>query len=116
MKVTIKGLNKWEKWISSVTEEVLDETRDLVKETAYNIETDAKFLAPVDTGRLRSSITTDIEKDGLAAEIGTNVEYAEWVEDGTSTQMAQPYMKPAAVENEEAFVEGMKRIVKGVDK
>lgn len=115
MKVTIKGLNQWEKWVSGVTEETIEKSKDLVKETAYKIEADAKRLAPVDTGRLRASINTDFEKDGLAAEIGTNVEYAEFVEDGTSKSPAQPYMKPAAFKNEEPFVEGMKKIVRGID-
>ena len=115
MKVTIKGLNMWEKWVTGVTEETIDKAQELVKETAYKIEADAKRLAPVDTGRLRASINTDIEQDGLVAEIGTNVEYAEWVEDGTSKSPAQPYMKPAAFKNEEPFIEGMKKIVRGID-
>lgn len=57
----------------------------------------AKRLCPVDTGRLRNSITHAIF-DGLEpyAVIGTNVEYAEAVEFGTPKQKAQPYLTPAA--------------------
>lgn len=54
----------------------------------------AKDLCPVDTGNLRNSITHT--SDGKAAYIGTNVEYAPYVELGTRRMAAQPYLKPAA--------------------
>lgn len=49
------------------------------------VEGDAKRLCPVDTGRLRSSITTTKGYDGdnCVATVGTNVEYAPYVEFGT---------------------------------
>lgn len=61
-------------------------------------ETHAKELSPVDTGRLRNSITHEVDMGGHAAIIGSNVEYAAYVELGTSRQKAQPYLRPA-VEN-----------------
>lgn len=61
----------------------------------------AKRLCPVDTGRLRNSIThTD---DGEAEYIGTNVEYAPYVELGTSRTRAQPYLKPAVVNHSDEY-------------
>ena len=92
-------------------------------------ETYAKKNCAVDTGRLRNSITyalsgeithvknykADRGKDknkvysyssvapGVAGEkavyIGTNVEYAPYVEFGTSRQRAQPFLRPAATEH-----------------
>ena len=56
----------------------------------------AKLICPVDTGRLRNSITHKVDIGEQAAYIGTNVEYAPYVELGTSRQKAQPYLKPAA--------------------
>lgn len=53
----------------------------------------AKGYCPVDTGRLRNSITHTVQGD--SAYIGTNVEYAPYVEMGTSRMKAQPYLKPA---------------------
>lgn len=61
----------------------------------------AKLLAPVDTGRLRNSIAHAVEGD--AAYIGTNVEYAAYVEMGTSRAKAQPYLKPAATEHSDEY-------------
>lgn len=64
---------------------------------AVKVETAAKRLAPVDTGRLRSSITRELGEDaqGLVARIGTNVEYAIHQEFGTSKMAAQPFLVPA---------------------
>lgn len=51
---------------------------------------------PVDTGNLRASITHEVDTAGNAVYIGTNVEYAPYVELGTSRQEAQPFLRPAA--------------------
>lgn len=64
---------------------------------ALQVDRAAKQLCPVDTGRLRSSITNQLGTDGggLLAVIGTNVEYAPYVELGTSKAPAQPFLLPA---------------------
>lgn len=46
-------------------------------------EGNAADLAPVDTGNLRNSITHKVDTGGNAVYIGTNVEYAPYVELGT---------------------------------
>lgn len=56
----------------------------------------AKRLCPVDTGRLRNSITHVTRYGAKAVYIGTNVEYARYVEMGTSRHKEQPYLRPAA--------------------
>lgn len=56
----------------------------------------AKEACPVDTGRLRNSITHSIDAGEKAVYIGTNVEYGPYVELGTSRQEAKPFLKPAA--------------------
>lgn len=43
----------------------------------------AKRLCPVDTGNLRNSITHTVDEEEPAAYIGSNVEYAAYVELGT---------------------------------
>ena len=57
------------------------------------VATEAKRLAPVDTGRLRSSIYS--EPDGPDVIVGASAEYAAYVEYGTRYQHAQPFMTPA---------------------
>ena len=63
----------------------------------------AKAACPVDTGRLRNSITHVARTDEKAVYIGTNVEYAPDVELGTVHQKAQPYLKPAASEHADTY-------------
>lgn len=97
--------------------EQIEKLRDLaLVEGAIIIEGECIVRCPVDTGRLRGSITRRVRlgdgsvlaaagKDGLGkdpdrrgeAHIGTNVEYAAHVEYGTRFQKAQPYMRPGAV-------------------
>lgn len=66
----------------------------------------AKRLCPVDTGNLRNSITHT--QSGNTEYIGTNVEYAPYVEMGTTRTRAQPYLMPAVVNHADQY----KRIVK----
>lgn len=68
-----------------------------LERTAIRVENGAKRLCPVDTGRLRSSITHGLfrEEGELTAHVGTDVEYAVHVELGTSRAVAQPYLRPA---------------------
>lgn len=63
-----------------------------IEKTAHRIERQAKELAPIDTGELRRSITT--EGSGLDYEISTNLEYSEYIEDGTSPHIinGNPYL------------------------
>ena len=65
-------------------------------------ETYAKQLCPVDTGRLRNSIThAQVDEDTEV--IGTNVKYAPFVELGTKKQKAQPYLRPAAENHSDEY-------------
>lgn len=63
----------------------------------------AKDLCPVDTGRLRNSITHVVDNGEKAVYIGTNVEYGPYVELGTSRQKAQPFLTPAAQNHGEEY-------------
>lgn len=63
----------------------------------------AKQLCPVDTGRLRNSITHQVSLGESAVYIGTNVEYAPYVELGTHRQKAQPYIRPAITNHADEY-------------
>lgn len=65
----------------------------------------AKLLCPVDTGRLRNSISHAVQGDTVY--IGTNVEYGPYVEFGTRNQRPQPYLTPASTQHSEDY----KRII-----
>lgn len=97
------------------TEEVLDGIEQAKARALEKIglvaEGYAKRLCPVDTGRLRNSITH--ATDDEAAYIGTNVEYAVYVEMGTVNTPAQPYLKPAAADHMEKYRSILKSELQG---
>ena len=80
--------------------EDLSGLKDAIKECALAIESDAKRNCPVDTGRLRMSITSETSNiNDFEASVGTNVEYATHVEYGTHKQSPKPYLRPAYNKN-----------------
>lgn len=68
-----------------------------IARASIEVETEAKRIVPVDTGRLRTSIGHLIGKDDgeIQGAVGSGVEYAPDVEFGTRRQRAQPYLRPA---------------------
>lgn len=68
---------------------------------------------PVDTGNLRASITYEVDTADNAVYIGTNVEYAPYVELGTSRQKAQPFLRPAASEHGAQYRQVLKNALGG---
>ena len=96
------------------------------------MEREAKIKAPKDTGALRNSITSDIQRDGdeIAGIVFTPLEYAPYIEYGTglfaesggrsdvpwsyqddegnwhstSGMKPQPFMRPALDENRDKIV------------
>lgn len=87
----------------------------------------AKKLCPVDTGNLRNSISHKVDTDEPVAYIGTNIEYAPYVELGTGIYTsggrpipwvyqddkgkwhytrgnpAQPFLKPAVADHKQTY-------------
>ena len=58
-------------------------------------ESYAKRLCPVDTGNLRNSITHQQMNENTEV-VGSNVDYAPYVELGTHRMAAKPFLRPAA--------------------
>ncbi len=103
--------------------EQIKKNRDVaLMESAIVMEGNIAIRCPVDTGHLRQSIGRKVrlwdksvsgekKSDGLdsyppnegEAYVGTNVEYAPYVEYGTKYQRAQPYMRTGAVASEKAI-------------
>ena len=124
--------------------EKLEDVNQAMEQACILVENEAKIKCPVDNGLLRNSITHYIEDnpDELVGVVGTNVEYATYVEFGTGIysslgngrqdrwkykdakgewhstigQHPQPYLQPALEENrrkiEKMFKEQVKKGVK----
>ncbi len=68
--------------------------------------------APKDTGLLKASITRDF--DDKNAYVGTNLEYAPYVEFGTRYVKARPFLRQALILNVDKIKGIFKRLCKGV--
>lgn len=66
-----------------------------VKKATLDVQARAQQLAPVRTGTLRRSITSQFPSD-LSGRVGPSVHYGIYVEFGTRRMGARPYMRPAA--------------------
>ena len=123
--------------IKSITEAVLatnDHLRDVVLTGALSVERDAKRACPVDNGPLRASITHEMISNN-EARVGTNKEYAAFVEYGTVRHLApvgnwgakhgfgkarflwvsgkaQPYLYPALAMNQSRITMQIEDVIK----
>ena len=94
---------------AKVIQKINKANKQIISKACLMVVRDAKKLCPVDPGRLRSSITHEIE--GTTGRVGTNVEYARAVELGTEKQSPQPYLRPALHKNEKAILVLFKKII-----
>lgn len=84
---------------------------EAMEELGLRIEATARKLAPVDDGRLRSSITSEVQREGtdtLALYVGTNLSYAPHVEYGRGAITASgDGVLHFTIEGEEVFVKSV---------
>lgn len=95
--------------VTSHVKEVIKAKNDAIARALEAIgiqaEGDVAELAPVDTGRLRDSITHETHAEEESVYVGTNVEYAAYQEYGTSRMKAHPFLKPGIMNNLETYKE-----------
>lgn len=89
--------------IGKATPRFLNDAAIIVEGTAVN-------LVPVDSGNLKGSINRRVFSD--RAEVGTNVEYAEYVEYGVRGRTGQPYMRPAIDENRRGLLRRLAELIR----
>lgn len=95
--------------VTSHVKEVIEAKNDAITRALEAIgiqaEGDVAELAPVDTGRLRDSITHEVDESEEAVYVGTNVEYAAYQEYGTSKMKPHPFLKPGIMNNLDTYKE-----------
>ncbi len=101
------------KFTSHATERLQEINQQIEKgmtKACVLVERDAKKNAPIDTGRLRNSITHRLETETgqIIGIVGTNVEYASFQEFGTSKMAAQPFLFPALEANRDKIKDTLK--------
>lgn len=99
MNVRLEGLDGLRAQLDELPDQVREGAADAVEESAQSVEGMMKNFVPVDTGTLEESIGSDVDREALTADVGTQgsgVHYGAFVEFGTSKMPAQPFAQPAA--------------------
>ena len=141
IKINADELNKFSVEVIKLSNEIEEDVKKVVKNSALNIEENAKSNLTknksVATGHLRRGISTDIK--GLEATIHTsNIKYASMVEYGTKAHIirpknkrflywkgakhpvkqvnhpgskAKPYLVPAFEKEKDQFLEKLKEVI-----
>ena len=101
MKVNFKliGKKQIEKRLRQISETSTDNLQGALTVAAFKVEADAKKGCPVDTGRLRASITSRVFKVFAIVGVPVSVGYGKYIEYGTSKMKAQPFLYPALQKN-----------------
>tara|TARA_R110000803_G_scaffold34289_7_gene74928 strand:+ start:381 stop:740 length:360 start_codon:yes stop_codon:yes gene_type:complete len=91
---SVKGVQEVSNMLKQFGREGKRITIDITKIQATDISRNAKKLAPIDTGKLRQSITAE-EVKPTAWTITAYESYASFIEFGTRYMSAQPFLYPA---------------------
>lgn len=97
--------------IQNASKRIQENTKMDIFKAASDIEQEAIKNVPVDTGKLQGSITKTISSDGFSAMVSVGndlVDYAPYVEFGTSKQAAQPFLYPAYFINGQKLLQKMR--------
>ena len=138
IKIDSSDLNKFSVILRELPDEIKNDVRKVVKNSAFNIERNAKSSASVKTGHLKRSISTKM--GDMEATIHTsNLKYAPMVEFGTRPHIiraknkkalywkgarhpvksvrhpgskAKPYLIPAFEKEKDQFLEKLKEVIR----
>ena len=107
-RTTIEGSVAFKNYLRKLQDKYPDVLDFALDDTADAMSLTAQRIVPVDTGRLRGSI--NVKKEYLSKVIGTNVEYAAFVEYGSPEGTGpnggpKPYMRPAFENNKKRVAE-----------
>ena len=137
IKIDSSALNKFSVEVGKLSDEIKDDVRKVVKNSAFNIERNAKSSVSVKTGHLKRSISTKM--GDMEATIHTsNLKYAPAVEFGTRAHIiraknkkalywkgakhpvkkvnhpgsrAKPFLIPAFEKEKDQFLEKLKEVI-----
>ena len=111
MNISIEGLDAVQAALSRYAADAVGKMSQGIAEGCKIVEGEAKAECPVSTektrpggphGELRASITSSSE--GLTGTVGTNKEYAMYVEFGTYKMDAHPYLVPGLKNSQAAVI------------
>ena len=114
MKIKVDGLKELQKALKDNVN--LDDVKRVVRQNGSELQRkmqdNADFTRGYATGATKRSIGLEFKDAGFAAEVEPKTEYAPYLEFGTRFMEAQPFVKPAYVEQKRIFEKDMQRLVK----
>jgi len=90
----------------------LEDVMVVVQYHGSEMQTTANIICPKDTSNLANSITLELTDGGFTAEVEPHMNYAAYVEYGTRYMSAQPYMRPAFMQESARFKSDLKKLMK----
>lgn len=99
--------------LNAASDEVSKGGRGIIGKIVLAVEGRAKRLAPVKTGTLRRSVTSRVVSP-TRGQVGSNLEYAPYVEYGTRYMEAQPFLEPAIDDSKAEIESALKEFGGGI--
>ena len=96
ISLTLEGVENLQQALQSLDNILQQKIQQQLERWSMEIREYARSLAPIRTGRLRSSIYA--KTSGWEVQIGAEASYALFVEFGTRQMQAQPFLHPAVEE------------------
>jgi HK97 gp10 family phage protein len=93
--VEIEGQEDLRRAIAQLKFGALEEAKIVIADSADEIQQEAQARVPVLSGKTKRSIRTIIRDFGLNASIGTGYFLGRFIEQGTRSQPAKPFLNPA---------------------
>ncbi|NIQ88964.1 MAG: HK97 gp10 family phage protein [Deltaproteobacteria bacterium] len=115
IRMEVEGLKEVQKAMTQAVKDLRgDPMRQGMAKATLLVQRDGRRNAPVDTGRLRSSITPEVVMQGQIVQgiVGSNVEYAPYQEFGTRRGVpARRYLQRALEANADKIFRLLGRVV-----
>lgn len=105
-----KGFKQLAAKVDKFKGEIKTRAQKAIMTAVIGVHAEAVKRAPVDTGRLRSSLRFEVREDGLTGEVFTNVFYAPFLEFGTKHISKRPFLFPAFEKARKKLVKDLKRL------
>lgn len=107
--VEIEGMEAVREALRLVPDQARAVISDVVQKTAFGAKQRAVAMAPRDTGRLRDAITSRSRGLNGRVEVGPQGFYWRFLEYGTRSVAARPFVRPAAEMESREFTERVRQ-------
>lgn len=107
----ISGMDRLTARLGAIEQDMLEAAQARMAAVLERVKREAQESCPVQSGRLRSSITAQVTRtpEGITCKLCAQAPYAAAVELGLTRQAARPFLYPAYAANRHAMLEAAGR-------